>query len=59
MKCTEGVGTVRAILCFLELDAPEVVVSDPAFDKLADASAEIWVQRYRQERQAGWANPAW
>ncbi len=52
-------GTIRQVLGFLGLDAPEVAVPPPTFEKLADASAEAWVQRFRQERQAGWPNPAW
>ncbi len=52
-------GMARQVLGFLGLDAPALVVSPPAFERLADASAEVWVQRFRQERQAGWPNPAW
>ncbi len=55
----DSAGTVRQVLDFLELDSRNVVLPPPTYERLADAQTEQWVQRYRQERQAGWANPAW
>lgn len=52
-------ATVLRVLAFLNIPTESVKVASPAFDKLADDTAEQWVQRYRQERQVGWGSPAW
>ncbi|BDP41403.1 hypothetical protein DAETH_13720 [Deinococcus aetherius] len=51
-------GTVRAVLTHLDLPT-RVPVAPPAFTRLADALTEEWVQRFREERQAGWSNTFW
>jgi len=50
--------TVREALKFLDLEAPEIIEL-PACERLADTRAEVWVQRFRAERQAGWPDPVW
>lgn len=55
----EYAGTVHRVLDFLNLDSQGVTLPPPTYDRLADALTERWVERFRQERQAGWANPAW
>ncbi|QYR22363.1 Stf0 sulfotransferase family protein [Paenibacillus sp. sptzw28] len=52
-------ATVLRVLEFLNIKTDSVKVAPPALDKLADDIAEQWVQRYRQERQAGWERLAW
>ena len=51
-------GTVRGVLAHLVLERPNVI-QPPAFQKMADALSDDWAQRFREERQAGWSNPAW
>ncbi|WP_102126614.1 Stf0 family sulfotransferase [Deinococcus planocerae] len=51
-------GTVRAVLAYLDLPT-DVSIAPPAFERLADGLTEEWVQRFREERQAGWSNRVW
>lgn len=51
-------GTVRGVLAHLGLEGPEIM-QPPAFQKMADALSDDWAQRFREERQEGWDNPAW
>ena len=51
-------GTMRGVLAYLGLERPNSV-QPPAFQKMADALSDDWTQRFREERQAGWSNPAW
>ncbi len=52
----ERVG--RQILRTLGLD-PMMTMEDIEFSPTADEIAEAWVQRYREERQAGWTHRGW
>lgn len=52
-------GTVMKVLEFLDIPTIDVHVAPPALDKLADDVAEQWVQRFREESQAGWENIRW
>ncbi|MCQ3938403.1 MAG: hypothetical protein DPW18_15345 [Chloroflexi bacterium] len=52
-------GTVRTLLDYLGLDSRSAVIAPPALTKLADATSEEWVQRFREERQNGWVNRGW
>ena len=52
-------GTVRRVLAYLGEDAEGVEIAKPYYDKIADETAEQWVQRYRAERQADWENKMW
>jgi LPS sulfotransferase NodH len=52
-------GTVRTLLDYLELDSASVTIAPPALTKLADATSEEWVQRFREERQKDWGNRGW
>ena len=50
-------GTVKRILEFLEISyETSLLIAPPAYEKLADEISERWVQRYRREKQMGWAN---
>ncbi|MBP1989604.1 Stf0 family sulfotransferase [Paenibacillus eucommiae] len=51
--------TVMKVLNFLNIPTESVQVASPFFDPIADEIAESWVQRFREERQAGWKNIAW
>jgi trehalose 2-sulfotransferase len=54
---TDYENTVMQIIDFLEIPydgSPQI--SPPFFEKLADEISEIWVQRYRQEKQKEWKN---
>jgi trehalose 2-sulfotransferase len=51
-------GTVRGVLAHLGLDSG-VPIQPPVYDKMADDISAQWAERYRQEKQAGWSNPAW
>lgn len=51
-------GTVRGVLGWLGLDAGGPM-APPVYSKMADALSSQWAERYRQEKQAGWSNPAW
>jgi LPS sulfotransferase NodH len=50
--------TVRAVLGFLELD-PAAPIQPPSLASTADAVSEEWVQRFREELQAGWQYRGW
>lgn len=53
-------GTVHRILDFLGLQSEgKVNIAPPAFDQIADAVSEEWVQRFREELQRDWANKQW
>jgi LPS sulfotransferase NodH len=52
-------GTVHGILDYLELDSKSITIAPPALVKTADAVAEEWIQRFREERQDGWINRGW
>ncbi len=51
-------GTVGSVLAHLGLEKPDII-RPPAFQQMADALSEDWAQRFREERQADWSNPAW
>jgi trehalose 2-sulfotransferase len=52
--------TVRAVLEAIDAPARDhIEIPPPAHDKIADAIAEDWVQRFRRERQATWRTLAW
>lgn len=51
--------TVRDILRWLGLDSDGAMIAAPAFERLSDDVSEEWVQRFRREKQAGWANRGW
>ena len=51
--------TIRTLLDYLELDSQSVTIAPPALAKTADFVSEEWVQRFREERQNGWANRGW
>lgn len=51
-------GTTRRVLAYLDLDTT-ISIPPPAFERLSDAVAEAWVQRYREQRQAGWTYRGW
>ncbi|MBW7455830.1 Stf0 family sulfotransferase [Paenibacillus sepulcri] len=51
--------TVMKVLSFLNISTEAIQVASPFYDPIADDIAEIWVQRFRKERQAGWDNIAW
>jgi LPS sulfotransferase NodH len=51
--------TIIQVLQFLDIPTESIQVGAPYFDPLADDVAEKWVQRFREERQAGWPNIAW
>jgi trehalose 2-sulfotransferase len=48
----------RRLLYSLGLD-PMMTIEKPPFRPTADAIAEAWVQRYREERQVGWKYRGW
>jgi trehalose 2-sulfotransferase len=50
--------TIRQLLRALGLD-PMVTIREPALHPTADEITESWVQRFREERQAGWTYPGW
>lgn len=50
------VQTVLDVLAWLGIPASDAVVAPPAYERLADAVSEDWVQRFRREKQAGWKN---
>ncbi len=52
-------GTVRRILEYLELDSTSAAIAPPHYERLADDLTEVWVERFRQERQRGWTNRGW
>jgi LPS sulfotransferase NodH len=51
--------TVRSVLEFLELDTRDLQISAPPLAPTADATSEVWVQRFREELQSGWQNRGW
>ena len=51
--------TLRKILEFLGLDSINVGVPPPSLAPTADVVSEEWVQRFREELQAGWQNRGW
>jgi trehalose 2-sulfotransferase len=51
-------GTLRGVLAHLDLGAG-AVIGPPRFEKMADVLSAEWAQRYKQEKQVGWSNPAW
>jgi LPS sulfotransferase NodH len=51
--------TVRTVLEFLELDTIGIEIPPPQLAQTADSISEEWVQRFRQERQEGWAYRGW
>ncbi|MCP5101425.1 MAG: hypothetical protein GY943_38250 [Chloroflexi bacterium] len=52
-------ATVKNVLDYLELDSSHLVIAPPHYEKLADDISEEWVQRFREEKQKGWANRGW
>jgi LPS sulfotransferase NodH len=52
-------GTVERVLDYLELDTVSVTIAPPCHERLADDLTEIWVDRFRRERQQGWTNRGW
>jgi LPS sulfotransferase NodH len=51
--------TVRTVLEFLELDPANAHIQPPSLAQTADAVSEEWVQRFREELQAGWQYRGW
>jgi len=51
--------TLRKVLEFLELDPDNVEIPVPSLGPTADSISENWVQRFREELQAGWMNRGW
>jgi LPS sulfotransferase NodH len=51
--------TLRKILKFLELNPNNVEIPVPSLAAMADSISEAWVQRFREELQAGWTNRGW
>ena len=50
-------ATIRNILSDLELsNAENILISPPPLQKLADETSQVWIQRFRTERQLGWQN---
>ena len=53
-------ATVERVLEYLELERPDArALPEPYYAPLADEVSEAWVQRFREERQAGWTNRGW
>ncbi|WP_053375279.1 Stf0 family sulfotransferase [Paenibacillus sp. FJAT-27812] len=52
-------GTVLNVLAYLNISSENVIIAPPSLDRLADAAAEQWVQRFREERQRDWVNKGW
>jgi LPS sulfotransferase NodH len=52
-------ATVRQIVRWLGLPASAAAVAPPAYERLADAVSEDWVQRFRREKQARWNARGW
>jgi len=52
-------GTVRSVLEFLGIPLDNINISPPLFDRLADDTAEQWVQRFREESQKEWDSRRW
>ena len=49
--------TLRSILDYLGIpDAQELPIPLPPLQQLSDDLSEVWVQRFRRERQKGWTN---
>lgn len=46
-------GTVKTIVDYLEIDAPDLKVDDFYYEKTANDRSEEWVQRFRKEIQEG------
>lgn len=51
--------TVREILAFLALDGTNLEIVPPTLARTADTISEEWVQRFREELQAGWSHRGW
>lgn len=51
--------TIRKILDYLDLDSRSAAIAPPPLTKLADVVSEVWVQRFREERQKDWINRGW
>jgi LPS sulfotransferase NodH len=51
--------TVKRILDYLELDTTSVTIAPPYYERTSDEISEIWVARFREERQQGWQNRGW
>ena len=52
--------TVERVLAYLGLELPSArTLPEPHYAPLADDVSEAWVQRFREERQAGWKNRGW
>ena len=50
-------ATIRNILSDLELSNDENILIFPLpLQKLADETSQVWIQRFRTERQLGWQN---
>ena len=52
-------GTVERVLAYLGLEFDSQTLLEPYYAPLADEVSETWVQRFREERQAGWAQRGW
>ena len=53
-------ATVERVLAYLGLERPATrALPEPFYAPLADEVSEAWVQRFREERQAGWTNRGW
>ncbi|HTY68959.1 MAG TPA: Stf0 family sulfotransferase [Alphaproteobacteria bacterium] len=51
--------TVRDLLRWLGIEPPCLTIAPPAYERLSDVVSEDWVQRFRRDKQAGWANRGW
>lgn len=51
--------TIRKVLEYLGLEATTAKIAQPHYEKLADKVSEVWVERFREERQRGWQNRGW
>jgi len=51
--------TVLKVLAYLGLETTSVRIDAPDYERLADQVSEVWVQRFREERQQKWENRGW
>jgi len=56
---TNYAETVSQVLTWIGLDPVAVTIAQPMYDRLADEVSEEWVQRFRQDKQAGWEKTVW
>ena len=56
---SEYEATILEVLRYLGLESSHVEVPKPFYDRLADDLTESWVERFKEELQAGWSNKGW